>query len=57
MALILIYSFSFNGERKMSRQFLEATLYVMLFKMRDKSAIIQLEVRTKFCIPKDDDFG
>lgn len=41
----------------MSRQFLEATLYVMLFKMRDKSAITQLEVRTKFYIPKDDDFG
>lgn len=57
MALTFIYSFSFNGERKMSRQFLEATLYVMLFKMRDKSAIIQLEVRTKFYIPKDDDFG
>lgn len=42
--------------KNVKRKFLEATLCVMLFKMRDKAAIIQLEVRTKFYIQKDDDF-
>lgn len=46
-----------SGEKNLKTKFLEATLCVMLFKMRDKAAIIHLEVRTKFYIPKYDDFG
>lgn len=40
------------GEKNVKTKFLEATLCVMLFKMKDKTAIIQLEIRTKILHPK-----